>query len=533
MIVKRHTHLGQTALLVCYLTTNAILSSRSFAGSWSDAHAMNVARLYHTATLLRDGTVLVAGGWDGSGVTASAEIYNPIDGSWTPTSPMPSARYDHAAALLPDGRVLVAGGSYQGNAALASAEIYNPISKTWSSTEPMTVGRYTYALTTLPNGAVLATGGACDSGCFPTAAELYDAGAGTWGHAGDLSIGRYEHTVSLLPSGLIVIAGGSQHGAATSSVDIYDSMNKTWGQAEPLNIAREGGAATVLSGGMLLITGGSSSDGSETGFTSCEIYNPMLNKWTVTGDLATGRKAHRAVLLPNSAVLVAGGYASGALSSTELFDPATGAWTTNAPMHASRYNFTMTVLQDGRVLVAGGYNNAVLAGAELFGTGLVPDLKIASQPQSQLGYWGKSMTFSVGLTNGTPPYTYQWRKSGVDIPDATNSVLVLTNLQPTDAAAYTASVADAVTNLLSAPAKLTVNPAGVSIALYTGVTIDGVVGQTYGVQTTTDLDAPDAWLGRANVTLTNATQTWYDTRPATLPRTYYRVVPGPIVVPQH
>ena len=156
---------------------------------------------------------------------------------------------------------------------------------------------------------------------------------------------------------------------------------------------------------------------------------------------------------------------------------------------------------------------------------------ITKQPQSQLGYWGKSASFSVIATNGVPPYGYQWMKDGLAISSGTNSVLVLTNLQTSDVGTYTVLVSDTVTNLLSQPATLTVNPAGVAIALYAGVTIDGVAGQTYGIQSTMDLSNTNSWAGRANVTLTNATQLWYDSRPATQPQTYYHVLPGPISIP--
>ena len=85
------------------------------------------------------------------------------------------------------------------------------------------------------------------------------------------------------------------------------------------------------------------------------------------------------------------------------------------------------------------------------------------------------------------------------------------------------------------PAKISFNlagnPAGVSVALYAGVTIDGVVSQTYGIQTTTDLSNTNSWAGAANFTLTLPTQIWYDTQPASQSHRFYRVVPGPISVP--
>ena len=164
--------------------------------------------------------------------------------------------------------------------------------------------------------------------------------------------------------------------------------------------------------------------------------------------------------------------------------------------------------------------------------GLTRPLQIITQPQSQLGYWGKSVSFSVTATNGTSPYTYQWVKDQIPILDATNSLLVLTNLQMTNAGVYVAVVTDAASKTTnSQPATLTMNPAGVGIALYAGVAIEGVVGQTYGVQMTSDLSNTNSWAGVANATLTTPTQIWYDSQPETRPQRYYRVVPGPIAIP--
>ncbi len=164
---------------------------------------------------------------------------------------------------------------------------------------------------------------------------------------------------------------------------------------------------------------------------------------------------------------------------------------------------------------------------------LRPFPEIRTQPQSQVGYWGKSVSFSVSATNGIPPFSYQWLKGDAAIADATNSLLVLTNLQAADGGVYKVVIADAATNTLtSLPATLTVNPAGVSFALYAGVTIDGVVGQTYGVQMTTDLGNTNSWAGAANLTLTVPTQIWYDSNSTSeQPKRYYRVVAGPISVP--
>jgi hypothetical protein len=160
-------------------------------------------------------------------------------------------------------------------------------------------------------------------------------------------------------------------------------------------------------------------------------------------------------------------------------------------------------------------------------------LFIFAHPQSQVGYWGKSVSFSITAANGTPPYTYQWLKNGVEIEGATGSLLELTNLQAENAGSYTVAVKDADnTTLISQAAHLTVNPAGVSIATYAGLTIDGVIGQTYGIQATTDLSNTSGWFGVANVTLAQPIQIWYDSQStAQQPKRFYRVVAGPISIP--
>jgi hypothetical protein len=79
--------------------------------TWQMTASMSTVRGDHTATLLRNGTMLVVGGYVDSGrVLASAEVYNPQTGRWTLTGRMHTARSGHLAALLPDGRVLVVGG---------------------------------------------------------------------------------------------------------------------------------------------------------------------------------------------------------------------------------------------------------------------------------------------------------------------------------------------------------------------------------------------------------------------------------------
>jgi hypothetical protein len=155
---------------------------------------------------------------------------------------------------------------------------------------------------------------------------------------------------------------------------------------------------------------------------------------------------------------------------------------------------------------------------------------ITAQPRSQVGYWGKSVTLTV-IAAGNAPLSYQWLKNGTPVVGASGSSLVLTNLQLTDAGNYSVVVTNAYGSTTSSNAYLTMNPAGVSLALYSGVTIDGVVGLTYGIQYSTDLSNTNGWRGMANVTLGTPTELWFDVQPASQSHRYYRVVPGPIPVP--
>jgi hypothetical protein len=255
------------------------------APAWAATGGMIEARAGQTATLLPDGTVLVAGGSSiissiGS-LLASAELYDPSSGSWTATRSMIEARAGHTATLLPDGRVLVAGGGIISSigSLLASAELYDPSSGSWTATGSMIEAPYGHTATLLPNGAVLAAGGCCDdpsTGHQLAPTELYDPESGSWTATGNMHEGRAAHTAALLADGTVLVAGGSLQGTAvpSASAELYDPGSGTWTAIAGMFEARTGHTATLLPNGKVLVTGGYGGSRSSGTLASAELYDP-------------------------------------------------------------------------------------------------------------------------------------------------------------------------------------------------------------------------------------------------------------------
>src|SRR5207302_1397917 len=86
-----------------------------------------------------NGKVLVAGG-DGNGPSQeSAELYDPASGTWTATGSLSPGTSEHTATLLPNGKVLVAGGVngdiFEFSTILTNAELDDPTSEIWTTAQ--------------------------------------------------------------------------------------------------------------------------------------------------------------------------------------------------------------------------------------------------------------------------------------------------------------------------------------------------------------------------------------------------------------
>ncbi|MBP1705894.1 MAG: Branched-chain amino acid transporter, amino acid-binding protein, partial [Chloroflexi bacterium] len=205
----------------------------------SPTGSMATARGAHTATLLPDGRVLVAGGASTAGeeglggLLAGAETYDPASGTFVGTGPLATARAGATATLLSDGRVLVAAGFDVPRpgavSTLRAAEIYDPASGTFGPTGSLVTARYLHTATLLPDGRVLITGGFDPEAGYLASAEIYDPANGTFVGTGPLTAGRYGHTATLLPDGRVLVAGGFDRGAGyLASAEIFDPVSGTF-----------------------------------------------------------------------------------------------------------------------------------------------------------------------------------------------------------------------------------------------------------------------------------------------------------------
>jgi hypothetical protein len=348
------------------------------AATWTTTGNMLEARTrYHTATLLLDGRVLVAGGSGASGGSTSAELYDRSSGSWTATGDMTMARGDETATLLRNGKVLVAGGQGEGNfsqirRARGSAELYDPVSGSWSATGSMDEGFYEHTATLMADGQVLIAGGG--------SAAVYDPNKGTWRATGRMIEQRYHHTATLLPDGRVLVAGGgAEPEDLLVSAELFDPATGTWSAARDMARGRSYHHALLMRDGTVLVTGGWVSGEPGKGWEPPafdELYDPATGTWTATGTMHAIRGGGATdTLLPDGTVLAAGGVFSETRlwAPAELYDISSGTWTATAKMHQARTYQTATLLLDGTVLVAGGYGRAdsdrALSSAELYDPG--------------------------------------------------------------------------------------------------------------------------------------------------------------------
>ena len=326
--------------------------------AWQATGSLITARSLHTTTVLDSGNVLVVGGFDtavgGVNVLNTTELYTPVSGVWIAAANLVNPRYGHTATLLPNGKVLVAGGASSSVTRLTSAELFDPATGLWATTGSMLSGHNRHTATLLPNGKVLVvgTGSIASNGLFHNA-ELYDPATGVWTPTGAVVTSRDFHGAVLLANGRVLVVGGVGSGPRTTA-EIYDPTTNAWMATAPLISRRDSAAATLLPSGKVLVTGSEVSSSQAT----AELFDPVSNTFTASapipiaaGCFAFSMAGAVPLLLPSGKVVLSTGFSCARITE---YDTTTNIWTARTLATSQLSNATITLLKNGKALKVGG-----------------------------------------------------------------------------------------------------------------------------------------------------------------------------------
>ena len=308
--------------------------------------AMRVARMAHTATTLRDGRVLVAGGFTEEAHAAlSAETYGPVTERFTLLPALRTLGHSHTATVPRDGRVLLVGGYGAGGRPVSAAEPFDPVTNTLTLTGTLDAARAGDIAVALDDGTVLFAGGVGVEWRFLADAERYDPATGRFASTGSMSVAREGHTAVRLNDGQVLITGGHQgrHAAIAlyASAARYDPVQGTFRRVGDMTVRRHKHDAVRLSGGRVLVS---------------KRFNPTTDSFVSGPALVRPRNKHNgsSVLLRDGRVLLAGGAAQ-----AETFDPRRRAFDVVAGADQLMGQFFAVALHGtGGVLITGGYGSA-------------------------------------------------------------------------------------------------------------------------------------------------------------------------------
>jgi hypothetical protein len=314
------------------------------ARTFTTTGSMTVPRAGQTITMLRDGRVLLTGGVQNAGFRSelsSAEIYDPAAGTFSVTGSMSTAREGHTATMLRDGTVLIAGGSDNGIHTLDSADIYDPSSGTFRRTGHLHQPRVAHVAALLGSGKVLIAGGG--RGGMPggyisyDTAEMYDPSTRSFAAVrAHMKSDRVGAAAVKLNDGRVLIVGGksgrvvsSRHRNLSSltplnTAEIFDPESGTFIRTGDMSAPHYLATATILDNGDVLVVGGWTIRGPlVVGMRDAEVYQPETNRFVHVGQTNVARLTNTATLLNDGEVLIAGGVADKALitASVEFYSP--------------------------------------------------------------------------------------------------------------------------------------------------------------------------------------------------------------------
>lgn len=358
---------------------------------------MSIARVAHSSTLLKDGTVLVAGGMTAAGspaawsATLSAELYRPDTNTFEPIAgSMVLPQGYHTANALEDGRVLLVGG-HDGTRNVSTRQIFDPAAKSFSAVSACKdesgsavtcPRRYNHSATLLKSGKVLIVGGYVTGSSLGDSAEVFDPSTGIFTQlSAKLPAALGYHASARLPNGDVLLAGGLEKTGgslvASRRVTIYDPSLGAHGgfkAGSDLNQPRWNynnvATSALLANSKLFLTGGSAAT-SGVPILAPELYGSGGGP---SGSIACASCAARIgnTLSPlkDGRILSLGGgdHAGVSLATADVYDATPGTGKGGIAMRAARNGGAATLLDSGRVLVTGGLGGANLPirGSEFF-----------------------------------------------------------------------------------------------------------------------------------------------------------------------
>ncbi|MBL0938826.1 MAG: hypothetical protein IBJ03_08020 [Gemmatimonadaceae bacterium] len=353
-----HTALHAVMLMLMTAPSPSYPTIDSNPGTLHSAAPMGAARAAHTATTLRDGRVLIVGGFAAASSSVGAEIFDPQSGRYVSAGPMGLVRHSHTATRLADGRVLIVGGYGTDRDPVTRAEVYDPATNRFTATGAMHVARSGHVAVLLRDGTVLVVGGVGTGWSFLASAERYDPTTGRFTTTGAMSVARESHVAALLNNGRVVVIGGHQGRRANiklfASAEEYDPASGQFSPVGDMAIRRHKHDAVLLADGAVLVTGGSDERDDRGAYRDAERYDPASKRFTrVEASMQHARYKHAgsSVLLPDGRVLIAGG-----ATLAEVFDPAHSRFEVVSGSETLAGQFSAAaLLPRGGVLITGGY----------------------------------------------------------------------------------------------------------------------------------------------------------------------------------
>lgn len=338
--------------------------------------ALRVPRMWHTATRLADGRILLAGGSRAKDdFLADVDIFDPATGQTSQVAPLHKPRHAHTATLLPDGRVLVVGGYALPWQWLDDAEVYDLAANTWTVVPPLSSHGVTHTATLLKDGRVLVAGGNIDSGRFTERVEIFDPHTNTWSEARPLPGERAGHVAQLLENGEVLVAGGQTNvNGLVGDAMLYDRLANTWTVTGPMVKPRLLAQSVRLQDGRVLVAGGMTLQDMPANklSASAEIYDPASRTWTAAAAMSQPRYSHFLAPLPDGQVLAFAGARDmdccwtddSFVREIERYDPVANTWQLAGELPQPRAQASATFLQDGRIWLAGGRWSYTMHGAD-------------------------------------------------------------------------------------------------------------------------------------------------------------------------